>query len=351
MKKSIFILFLLIFISTNISKAQKAGFHDFKATDIYGELHHITNYLDAGKHVFIDFYTVACSACQMEAPYIDTVYRELGCNYNNIIFLSVEISSYTINEDVYEFCQEFSMSFDAISGGEGGGNAIGVDLYEIGMTPWVMLVDPDRKLLIYDYFHPDTQGIRDTLAYYDLYELYSCEGADFELYRLVTENDTIFGDVDKENKTVNVQVPFGTDLNSLTSIFVISSEAIAYVDESEQTSAVTYNDFSSGELTYYLEAENSNYNNDWVIYVEELSEIETFNSNINIFPNPTTGEFIITVDANYKLEIINITGKNIYTQKLTQAQTDIDLTEQKPGIYLIRLTNNEGIFNYKIVVE
>jgi hypothetical protein len=78
---------------------------------------------------------------------------------------------------------------------------------------------------------------------------------------------------------------------------------------------------------------------------------EEVNPEISIFPNPSNGIFTITTSDTYTLEIMDITGKVILSGKLTQAQTDIDLSGHDTGLYFIRLTNNETTINYKIVVD
>ncbi|MCD4795433.1 MAG: T9SS type A sorting domain-containing protein [Bacteroidales bacterium] len=85
--------------------------------------------------------------------------------------------------------------------------------------------------------------------------------------------------------------------------------------------------------------------------VDGLNNINLLKTDaVKIYPNPSNGVFTICVDNNYKLEVINITGKIVYTQELIQAQTDINLPEQA-GVYLIRLTNNERTIRHKIIVK
>ncbi|NOX47689.1 MAG: T9SS type A sorting domain-containing protein [Chlorobi bacterium] len=78
---------------------------------------------------------------------------------------------------------------------------------------------------------------------------------------------------------------------------------------------------------------------------------ENMNPGIHIFPNPSNGNFTIKANADYNVEVRDIAGKLILADKLTSLQTDINLREQKAGLYFIRLTNNETTYNFKIVLE
>lgn len=78
----------------------------------------------------------------------------------------------------------------------------------------------------------------------------------------------------------------------------------------------------------------------------------------SVNPNPTTGVFTFSLNAEQKLNgevnVVDVTGKTIYTQ-LTQAasvyQTAIDLTRVAKGIYFVQYRNAEGMASKKIVKE
>ena len=119
--KYIFILNFVILITFNIN-AQKAV-PDFKIIDIYGHTHQLyEDYLDRDKYVFINFFRPACMTCQEIAPVIDTVFRDFGCNYDELIFLGIDMDSY--DSAVWKFTRDFNMTFPAVSGVEGGGRIV-----------------------------------------------------------------------------------------------------------------------------------------------------------------------------------------------------------------------------------
>ena len=81
---------------------------------------------------------------------------------------------------------------------------------------------------------------------------------------------------------------------------------------------------------------------------------ELFNE-INLYPNPTNDLITISFNSeniiNTELQVIDLLGKNLFNQSLTNSKTTISLKDYPQGIYLIRIINNRGIKTYKIVKE
>ncbi len=79
------------------------------------------------------------------------------------------------------------------------------------------------------------------------------------------------------------------------------------------------------------------------------------NHGIQIFPNPA-GEFVIiylpntTTSAN-SVGFYNILGELIYQQKLTEAETKIDLARFYKGVYFVKVKNDEKTITKKNIVN
>lgn len=87
------------------------------------------------------------------------------------------------------------------------------------------------------------------------------------------------------------------------------------------------------------------------------TEIE--NLEVMIYPNPTSGIFILQSDqGNVELEIYNTLGENIYFSSITNLPAEqagnlitINLSEAASGIYLVRIITAEGTATKKIIKE
>jgi hypothetical protein len=71
--------------------------------------------------------------------------------------------------------------------------------------------------------------------------------------------------IDDENYTVDIEVASATDVTELAATFTTSDKATVYVDETEQVSGTTENDFTSA-VTYTVTAEDGT-SQDWTITV------------------------------------------------------------------------------------
>ena len=92
-----------------------------------------------------------------------------------------------------------------------------------------------------------------------------------------------------------------------------------------------------------------------------VTGVETINfvENISLYPNPTTGEFIIEIEiskpVNLEIKLLNVIGQIIYREKLNKFsgvyQKTIDIGKQAIGIYTLQLISGEAVINKKIVLE
>ncbi len=71
---------------------------------------------------------------------------------------------------------------------------------------------------------------------------------------------------------------------------------------------------------------------------------ENTNNTFNVYPNPTTGKFIIKLNDNNRgiteISITNILGQEIYRTKTNLQFVDIDLEGFNKGIYLVKITSD-----------
>ncbi len=75
-------------------------------------------------------------------------------------------------------------------------------------------------------------------------------------------------------------------------------------------------------------------------------------SNINIYPNPNNGNFIIEgAEVNANLIILNLLGKQIINQKISSIKTEIDLSNSSNGIYFIQISSEKESIIRKISIN
>ena len=76
--------------------------------------------------------------------------------------------------------------------------------------------------------------------------------------------------------------------------------------------------------------------------------------NITIYPNPSLGEFTVSLDdfQIQSLEIFNLTGKKVsYSKDDLGSEWKIDLSEKSSGIYLVHIETDHGQITKRIIVE
>ncbi len=308
MKNSVLILIFFITIST--SWAQNKS-NDFTVTDIYGIRHTLSEYQAQGKSVFLDFFTTSCVSCQVLSPIIDTVFRAFGCNCDNIVFLG--INKFADDESVYDFTQEFGMSFPVASGIEGNGNEV-FNIFNVNYTPYKILIDAANKILIDNMNIGQSTDLIDTLHYYGYTEnICSCK----EILRYSVNINTfeIFGIIDAGEKNITLELPEATNLNAIVSNFVISANSQASVNEIVQESGITTNDFSGGSLPYKITAADGSFST-WTVIVQTTSEFQLPTlSQISVYPNPISSNSVLQIHSNQSIntnfELFDVSGKKI----------------------------------------
>jgi hypothetical protein len=79
---------------------------------------------------------------------------------------------------------------------------------------------------------------------------------------------------------------------------------------------------------------------------------------INYFPNPSQGKFTLAFKANSKpteVNVIGMDGKVVYSEQLSGFEgtynNEIDLSNEKKGIYLLQILQGKRAYNKKIVIE
>ena len=72
----------------------------------------------------------------------------------------------------------------------------------------------------------------------------------------------------------------------------------------------------------------------------------------SIYPNPTSGnDLYISANQDVTVEVFNILGKQVLTDEVSSNKTKIDVSLLKTGIYLIRLSSENGTLTRKFIKQ
>lgn len=75
-------------------------------------------------------------------------------------------------------------------------------------------------------------------------------------------------------------------------------------------------------------------------------------NNIKMYPNPTNGIFTIETQEVSTVDVFDMIGKKVYSNKVSVGSSNIDLSNYTNGIYLLTVTNQKGNLNtYKLIKE
>jgi len=73
---------------------------------------------------------------------------------------------------------------------------------------------------------------------------------------------------------------------------------------------------------------------------------------LNVYPNPSTGKFLIESDVEiWRIEIYNFSGKLIYKNAIKESgKIPVNIDEYPSGIYLLKIIINQKIYSQKIII-
>jgi len=91
-------------------------------------------------------------------------------------------------------------------------------------------------------------------------------------------------------------------------------------------------------------------------YVLSVSDLNGANSQFVLYPNPTSGKFILDINSNHtaslSLKILDVTGRVIYQkEKMTKGKSEIDLSGTPSGVYVLLLNGASGTYSQKLIIE
>lgn len=146
-----FALLLSISVSAQTTLTEAVN---FTATAHNGEQIDLFEILDGGQYVLMDFFFTTCGPCKISTPKIVDAYYNLGCNEGDIYFMEISPSDH--NNGYFKFVDEwietYDIPFPTLHTGTGGATGDSIyRMYDIKACPTIVLIAPDRKIVLQDY--------------------------------------------------------------------------------------------------------------------------------------------------------------------------------------------------------
>ena len=130
------------------------------------------------------------------------------------------------------------------------------------------------------------------------------------------------------------------------------SDTVAYLIEALNPAGCSPSIKNPQPMSGYSSARSNTQQNYANTSVFELSDV----SYLHIYPNPTSGIFVIANEAKQShIEIYNVLGEQIQKlaignrQLATNSQTTIDLSDQPSGVYFVKMKTADGVAAKKII--
>ncbi|MFW5793273.1 MAG: T9SS type A sorting domain-containing protein [Bacteroidota bacterium] len=151
--------------------------------------------------------------------------------------------------------------------------------------------------------------------------------------------------INTTEKTVTVEVEYGTDISALTPEIEVSQGAS--IDPPSGTST----DFSN-DAEYTVTAENGD-QSIWTVSVEVATSIVNIKEEISIYPNPASTTINVNKSNNNSSEIVvyNVNGVKIYHDTFSDNKTQINVSNWEKGVYIFEIKCKNEIFKHKIIIE
>ncbi len=138
--------------------------NDFTVTDVHGVTHNLSQITASGKWVVIDFFFTTCPPCQSTIPYFSELHEKYGCNEGDLFCISIDTGDSDADvlsfENTYATQGGFSPA-PAVSGTEGGGNAVVAD-FGVTAFPTYCLIDNNMQLAVADIYPIPNVGAFET---------------------------------------------------------------------------------------------------------------------------------------------------------------------------------------------
>lgn len=92
------------------------------------------------------------------------------------------------------------------------------------------------------------------------------------------------------------------------------------------------------------------------IWVAPTGIVESSDGELMLFPNPNTGRFIVhrsSTQSTATLSIFNAAGKQVWIREIgiSESNVEVNTPQMAPGVYILKMTDNERTHSAKLMIE
>ncbi len=157
--------------------------------------------------------------------------------------------------------------------------------------------------------------------------------------------------------TIKLTVPYGTDVTKLIAEFTVSSLAKVMIQQVEQVSGVTSNNFTKS-VVYTVVAEDGS-TKEFVVNVtveKNTASIHSITEElIAVYPNPAQTHIFVSTDEQVQnIQVTDIQGKLVYQNHFVEASAElktIDISQWDAGTYVVQVHTKQAVRIVKIEVQ
>lgn len=89
--------------------------------------------------------------------------------------------------------------------------------------------------------------------------------------------------------------------------------------------------------------------------IAEVQEVEIY-EDVSVYPNPNNGKFTVIVQDCIKqgaayYELYDVHGMMLFSGKLHENETEVDVGTVSAGVYLLRIKNGDNVISKIIVIQ
>lgn len=157
--------------------------------------------------------------------------------------------------------------------------------------------------------------------------------------------------------SIKLTVPYGTDVTKLIAEFTVSSLAKVKIQQVEQVSGVTSNNFTKS-VVYTVVAEDGS-TKEFVVNVtveKNTASIHSITEElIAVYPNPAQTHIFVSTDEQVQnIQVTDIQGKLVYQNHFIEASAElktIDISQWDAGTYVVQVHTKQAVRIVKIEVQ